>query len=87
MLTMADVAEALRAARKAARLSQEALALRAGVTRSTVSRMETLAKGDMSLSAVLRLLEASGHELRVVKRGHQRTLTDVLAEQREDMRT
>lgn len=84
MLTLADVADALKDARKNSDLSQEELAERAGVTRSTVSRMENLAKGDMSVNVLLRLLEAAGHELRVVKRGHQRTLTDVLAEQREE---
>lgn len=82
MLTLADVAEQLRQARRHTGLSQDELARRAGVTRSTVSRMENLAKDDMSVAVLLRLLEAAGYELRVVKRGHQRTLEDVLAEQR-----
>ena len=72
MLALADVAEQLRQARRDAGLSQDELAQRAGVTRSTVSRMENLAKGDMSVAVLLRLLEAAGYELRVVKRGHQR---------------
>jgi len=87
MLALADVAEQLRQARRDAGLSQDELAQRAGVTRSTVSRMENLAKGDMSVAVLLRLLEAAGYELRVVKRGHQRTLEDVLAEQREESRS
>jgi transcriptional regulator with XRE-family HTH domain len=87
MLALADVAEQLRQARRDAGLSQGELAHRAGVTRSTVSRMENLAKGDMSVAVLLRLLEATGYELRVVKRGHQRTLEDVLAEQREEPRS
>lgn len=41
--------------RREAGLGQEALAQRAGVFRTTVDRMETLAKGNMSVS-VLRLL-------------------------------
>lgn len=87
MQTLADLAEGLRQVRTDAGLSQEELAVRAGVTRSTVSRMENLAKGDWSVTVLLRLLEAAGYELRVVKRGHGRTLEDVLAEQREEPRS
>lgn len=82
MTTLADVAEQLRAARRDAGLSQAEMAARAGVSRTTVARMETLAKGDMSLSVLVRLLEAAGYDLKVVKVGHERTLEDVLAEQR-----
>jgi len=80
--TLADVADWLRRVRGEAGLSQEALAQRAGVARTTVARMETLAKGDMSVSALLRLLEAAGYDLKPVKQGHIRTLEDILAEQR-----
>jgi hypothetical protein len=44
--------------------------------------MESVARGDMSVSVLLRLLEAAGYELKTVKAGHTRTLEDVLAEQR-----
>jgi transcriptional regulator with XRE-family HTH domain len=84
MTTLSDVAEMLKSARREAGLSQSALAERAGVARSTVARMETLAKGDMSVSALLRLLEAAGYDLKAVKTGHMRTLEDILAEQRRD---
>lgn len=82
MTTLFDVAEMLKQARGEARLSQEVLASRAGVSRSTVARMETMAKGDMSVSAFVRLLEAAGYDLKLVKAGHQRTVEDILAEQR-----
>lgn len=82
MTTLADVADMLKAARSQAGLSQSELARRAGVARTTVARMETLAKGDMSVSALVRLLEAAGYDLRAVRQGHQRTIEDVLAEQR-----
>jgi transcriptional regulator with XRE-family HTH domain len=72
----------LREARRGMGLSQEALARRAGVSRTTVARMETVARGDMSVSALVRLLEAAGYDLRAVKQGHTRTLDDILAEQR-----
>ena len=83
MTTLSDVADMLRNARREAGLSQEELARRAGVARSTVARMETLAKGDMSVSALVRLLEAAGYDLRLVKPGHVRTVEDILAEQRQ----
>jgi DNA-binding XRE family transcriptional regulator len=82
MSTLADVAAQLKAVRLAAGLTQIELARRAGVARTTVARMETVAKGDMSVSVLVRLLEAAGYELKAVKRGYARTLEDVLAEQR-----
>jgi transcriptional regulator with XRE-family HTH domain len=82
MTTLADVAEQLKTARRAAGMSQADLAVRAGVARTTVARMETLAKGDMSVSALVRLLEAAGYDLKVVQVGHHRTLEDILTEQR-----
>ncbi|MDY7566674.1 helix-turn-helix transcriptional regulator [Pseudomonas sp. RTC3] len=82
MSTLFDVSEMLKQARGEARLSQDALASRAGVSRSTVVRMETMAKGDMSVSALVRLLEAAGYDLKLVKAGHERTVEAILAEQR-----
>ena len=81
MTTLADVAGMLRDARLAAELSQTELARRAGVDRSTLARMEGLARGDMTVSILLRLLEAAGYDFVAVKRGHQRTLDDVLQAQ------
>ncbi|WP_439292340.1 MULTISPECIES: helix-turn-helix transcriptional regulator [Rahnella] len=82
MTTLYDVAEMLKTARIEAGLSQAELAEKAGVSRVTVVRMETLAKGDMSVSILVRLLEAAGYDLRAVKIGHVRTLDDILLEQR-----
>jgi len=82
--TLADVAEQLKAARRQAGLTQQQLAERAGLNRLTVGRMENLTHGDMSVAALLRLLEAAGFELKVVKVGHARTLEDILEEQRRD---
>lgn len=83
MTTLFDVAEMLKEARREARLSQDTLAQRAGVARTTVARMENLSKGDMSVSALLRLLEAVVYDLKLVKLGHVRTIEDILAEQRQ----
>lgn len=82
MTTLADVAEMLKSARKEGGLSQEEMARRAGVARSTLARMETVARGDMSVSALVRLLEGAGYDLKAVRAGHVRTLDDILAEQR-----
>jgi transcriptional regulator with XRE-family HTH domain len=83
MTTLADIADMLKEARREAGLSQQTLAQQAGVARTTLARMETLAKGDMSVSALVRILEAAGYDLKLVKSGHQRTLEDILAEQRQ----
>ncbi|TXH86666.1 MAG: XRE family transcriptional regulator [Pseudomonas sp.] len=82
MTSLHNVSEMLKVARRGAKLSQQALASRAGVARTTVARMETLAEGDMSVSVLVRLLEAAGYELKLVKAGHQRTIEDILYEQR-----
>ncbi|CAG4892742.1 helix-turn-helix domain-containing protein [Paraburkholderia gardini] len=82
MTTLADVSDMLKDVRHETALSQGELARRAGVARTTVARMETLARGDMSVSVLVRLLEAAGYDLKVVAHGHGRTLEDILAEQR-----
>ena len=83
MTTLADMAEQLKLARQQSGLSQAELARRADVSRTTLARMETLARGDMSVSVLLKLLEAAGYDVKVVKVGHQRTLEDILVEQRQ----
>jgi len=83
MQTLGDVGQALQQARHQARLSQEQVAHRAGVSRVTLSRMEGAAKGDMSVAALLRVCGALGLELQLVHKGHRRTLEDVLREQRD----
>ena len=82
MQTLPDVGLALQKARLEARLSQVDLAARAGISRVTLSRMEGAAKGDMSLRALLKVAGALGFELKLLPRGHRRTLEDVLREQR-----
>ncbi len=82
MTTLADVAQQLKEARRQAGLTQQQLAERAGLNRVTVGRMENLANNDMSVAALVRLLEAAGFDVKVVKAGHSRTLEDILAEQR-----
>lgn len=82
MRDLADVAATLRKLRRAAGLSQAELGARAGVPRVTLVRMENLTQGDMSVSALLRLLGALGQELKAQPASQVRTLEDILAEQR-----
>ena len=72
----------MRTAHRRSRIALAVLAERAGVARTTVARMENPSKGDMSVSALVRLLEAAGCDLKVVPVGHQRTVEEILAEQR-----
>lgn len=81
MTTLADISLMLKTARRHAGLSQEMLAHRAGVARTTVARMETLANNDMSVSALVRLLDAAGYDLRSVLQG-QHSLENYLVKQR-----
>lgn len=82
MKDLASVAETLKRLRAEGGLSQSELSARSGVPRVTLSRMESASQGDMSVSALLRLLAALGQELVVRPVGQVRTLEDVLAEQR-----
>lgn len=75
MSTLSDVARMLKAVRKEKSWSQDELAHRAGVARTTLARMETMARGDMSVSVLLRLLDAAGYDLKVVARPFSGTCT------------
>ncbi len=85
MTNLGDVAEMLKSARKDCGISQVEIARRAGIARTTVTRMETVARGDMSVSVLIRLLDAVGYDVKAVKRGHSRTLEDILDEQRRGL--
>jgi transcriptional regulator with XRE-family HTH domain len=62
-----DTATVLREARHRARLSQSALAERAGTSQATISAYETGAK-EPSVSTLTRLLAATGHSLELTAR-------------------
>jgi transcriptional regulator with XRE-family HTH domain len=86
MTTLAEAAEVLKEVRRKKSLTQAELADRAGLARSTVTRLETLA-GDVGLSAFLRLLAAAGYDMKVVNAGHVHTLKDILVEPRASPET
>ena len=83
MTTLSDITLLLRTVRKQARPTQAELAERAGMARTTVAHMENLSKGDMSVSALVRLLEVAGCDLKVVPVGQQRSAENIRAEQRQ----
>ncbi|WP_041867683.1 helix-turn-helix domain-containing protein [Sodalis glossinidius] len=83
MTTLADISVMLKRARRHAGLSQGILAQCAGVARTTVARMETQANNDMSVSALVRLLDAAGFDLRAVLQGNY-SLERFLTRQRQD---
>ncbi len=60
LITVGDLGAAVRSARRAARLSQAALAERAGVSRQWLSRLETGSNPGAELRKVLDVLAALG---------------------------
>lgn len=60
-----DLARQVRAARRAAGLSQQALAERAGLSRARIEALENGRALDMKFGSVARILEALGLELRL----------------------
>lgn len=65
LTTVRDLGAALREARRAAGLSQEALAERAGVSRQWLSRLETGSNPGAELRKVLDVLAALGLTVRL----------------------
>lgn len=82
MRTLSEVSETLRAIRRSKQWSQAEMAAAADISRVTVARMETQAAGDMSLRAVLQLLDGAGYEVKVAPRNKRVASTGKLAERR-----
>lgn len=61
-----DVSAMVKTAQRENHLSQEESTRPAGVARTTIARMETLAKSNMSVSVRVRLFEAAGYDLKFV---------------------
>jgi transcriptional regulator with XRE-family HTH domain len=72
MKTLKDVAENLRSIRKEKQWTQAEMAAAADIARVTVARMETQASKDMSLQAVLNILNSAGYELKVSAKGKRK---------------
>ena len=83
MNTLSDLGRQFQALRKAAGLTQDETARRAGMLHEALSRFERGRGADFSLAKCLRLAQALGHDLAFVSASSRPTLDDVLAERRQ----
>jgi transcriptional regulator with XRE-family HTH domain len=71
--------------RKKLRLSQAALARKAGISRSTVEALENARIGELGFSKLTKLLAVLGLELKLqTASSHRPTLDELLKEDRDD---
>lgn len=85
MVDLLSLAEPIAARRRELRLTQAALAQRAGVSRSTLDALENGRMGELGYSRVSRILAALGLELSLREAGARRpTLDDLMQEETDD---
>jgi len=85
MLDLASIGAEIAERRKKLKLSQTALARRAGISRATLDALENGRAGELGFSKVTRLLAALGLELKLQAAGpHRPTLDELLQEDRDD---
>ncbi|MFM0174770.1 helix-turn-helix transcriptional regulator [Paraburkholderia sediminicola] len=84
-MNLAELGEAFRQARIAARLTQQQVAERSGVPRVRISMFETGMLPELGAVKMLSLFDAVGLEILARRQGHQRTLDDVLTDPDEQL--
>jgi transcriptional regulator with XRE-family HTH domain len=85
MVDLSSVGGQIAERRKALKLSQSALARRAGVSRATIDALENGRAGELGFSKIVRLLAGLGLELKLAVAGSQRpTLDELMQEDRDD---
>jgi transcriptional regulator with XRE-family HTH domain len=86
MMNLSSVGGQIAERRKALKLSQTALARKAGVSRATLDALENGRAGELGFSKIARLLAALGLELKLTAAvGSQRpTLDELMQEDRDD---
>jgi transcriptional regulator with XRE-family HTH domain len=85
MLLLYSIGEQIAIRRKALRLTQAALAKKAGVGRSTLDALENGRMGELGYSKVSRILSALGLELKFQGTSMRRpTLDELMEEERDD---
>jgi transcriptional regulator with XRE-family HTH domain len=85
MLDLISIGHHVADRRKTLKLSQTALARKAGVSRATVDALENGRSGELGFSKVAKLLAALGLELTLRTASSQRpTLDELMQEDRDD---
>ncbi|WP_367178443.1 helix-turn-helix transcriptional regulator [Aquidulcibacter sp.] len=83
MLQLTDIAQHVRESRKAQKLTQAALAARAGISRAQIERLENDKLGDMGIVLILRVLRVLDLELTLQAFNHGRPTLDDLVKDNE----
>jgi transcriptional regulator with XRE-family HTH domain len=81
-VTLAEIGRFLKDARKRARLSQEQLARPLGMSRATISALESGRCEEIGFAKLAALLDMLGLEIRVSPRKGRPTIDDLRAERR-----
>ena len=85
MLSLISIGKVIAESRKKLKLSQAALARKAGLSRATLEALENGRAGELGFSKVTRLLAALGLELTLQTAGSRRpTLDELMQEDRDD---
>jgi transcriptional regulator with XRE-family HTH domain len=85
MLDLISIGQQIAQHRKSLRLSQAALARKAGISRATVEALENARAGELGFSKVTKLLAVLGLELKLqAASSHRPTLDELLKEDRDD---
>jgi transcriptional regulator with XRE-family HTH domain len=85
MLRLTTLGEQIAERRKTLKLSQAALARKAGISRATLDALENGRARELGFSKITRLLAALGLELTLEPvRSHRPTLDELLEEDRND---
>lgn len=85
MLDLISIGGQIAERRKTLKLSQAALAKKAGVSRATLDALENARAGELGFSKLTKLLAALGLELRLQEARSQRpTLDELMQEDRDD---
>ena len=85
MLELASIGDRIAEHRKTLKLSQTALARKAGISRATLDALENGRAGELGFTKVTKLLAALGLELKLqAASSHRPTLDELLEEDRDD---
>jgi transcriptional regulator with XRE-family HTH domain len=85
MLTLTSIGTEIAVRRKNLKLSQAALARKAGISRATLEALENGRAGELGFSKLTKLLAALGLEMKVqAATSHRPTLDELLEEDRDD---